>query len=498
MAQYAACPDCLARVELTPQRRVLKVHYVDSKRCQGSGKIPARGPKSFSRKFTLSRILKILAALVAAASSTIAILEFIGVSPRKVEPSVIRIASSPRQLVSSTVNGQPANGSSGRPSFDASGRYIAFTSDATNLSRTAANGEYNIYRKDRLSGKVYLASHGVNGAPANGVSQFPTICSSGRYIAFASSATNLVRGQSRVNGKYLQVYVNDSLTGQTILVSTNRAGVPANGDSRAPMFNHGCTKVIFESGASNLVSGTWNGSYDVYIKDLLNNSTILASAGVSGQFLNSGSTHAAINEAGTVVAFTSWASDLPGGELGRPAVYLRDLQSGRVTNVSSAYSNFCPGAKGFSWPNFSPDGHYLVFTSVNSPANPDFRGKCVLVWNVNKGASAIIGATGKAVGWDDACVTGVNNGTTFAPIMSDATKIHPRLILFTISGKDRICSIVLRDLNGNDIPIKSQINIHQILEPNINSSGDYLSWDVYSRQQQVYACKVDRCANGLS
>ena len=268
--------------------------------------------------------------------------------------------------------------------------------------------------------------------------------------------------------------------------------------ARAPMFNHSCTKVLFESTASNLASGAWNGSYNVYIKDLLNNSLILASAGSHGQFLNSDSTHAAINGEGTVVAFTSWASDLPGGELGRPAVYLRNLQAGRITNVSSAYADFCPDAKGFSWPNLSPDGHYLVFTSVNSSTNPDFRGRCVLVWNINKGESAIIGATGKTVGWDDACVTGVNNGTTFAPIMSNATKEHPHLILFTISGEDHVCSMVLRDLNGNDIPIKSQINLHQILEPNINSSGDYLGWDVYSQRQQVYACKVDRCANGLS
>ena len=141
----------------------------------------------------------------------------------KAEPRFIRIASSPRQLVSSTRNGQPANGSSGRPSFDSSGRYVAFTSNATNLSSSATNGEYNIYRKDRESGAIYLASRGLNGSPANGSSQFPTICRSGRYIAFALTATNLIQGKAHVNGKYDQVYVNDTLTGQTILVSETKA-----------------------------------------------------------------------------------------------------------------------------------------------------------------------------------------------------------------------------------------------------------------------------------
>ena len=497
MAEYATCPVCLATTELTPRRKQLKVHDQNGVRCRGSGEFPTfRGGQSF-RKARLIRIGTALAGFITVAAAVTTILVFIGISPPKAEPRFIRIASSPRQLVSSTRNGQPANGSSGRPSFDSSGRYVAFTSNATNLSSSATNGEYNIYRKDRESGAIYLASRGLNGSPANGSSQFPTICRSGRYIAFALTATNLIQGKAHVNGKYYEVYVNDTLTGQTILVSETKAGIAANDDSRAPTFNAHCTKVVFESDARNLAPGPWNNSYNVYVKDLRTGSVVLASARSSGGFPNGDSTHAAINGAGTLVAFTSWAGDLPDGELGRPAIYLRDLRTGQITNISSAYANFCSDAKGFSWPNFSPDGDYLIFTSVDSTTNPNLRGKCVLVWNVDKQVSAITGATGQPVGWADACVTGINNGTTFAPIMSDATKMHPHLVLFTVTRKDGFCSMVLRDLNGNDIPIKSKVNLNQILEPNMNSSGDYLSWDVYSRRQQVYACKVDRCAEGI-
>jgi hypothetical protein len=84
--------------------------------------------------------------------------------------------------------------------------------------------------------------------------------------------------------------------------------------------------------------------------------------------------------------------------------------------------------------------------------------------------------------------------------MSDATSAHSYLVLFTVT-RNGICNLVLRDLDGNEVPIKSQINLHQIVEPTLNSSGDFLSWDVAAQpeqHQQVYACRVDQCAAGIS
>lgn len=179
------------------------------------------------------------------------------------------------------------------------------------------------------------------------------------------------------------------------------------------------------------------------VKNLLSNSITLASADDETSFLNSDSTHAAISQTGTLVAFTSWATNLPGASDGIPAVYLRNLQTKQIINVSSTFMHFCPNAKWYSWPSFSPDGHYLVFSSVNSSDDPDFRGNCV-------------------------------------------------------ARQNGACSLVLRDLQGNDIPVKSQVNQGQILEPSINSSGDYLSWDVAGNPQQVYACKLASGANSLS
>jgi hypothetical protein len=90
------------------------------------------------------------------------------------------------------------------------------------------------------------------------------------------------------------------------------------------------------------------------VKNLLSNSITLASADDETSFLNSASTHAAISQTGTLVAFTSWATNLPGASDGIPAVYLRNLQTKQTINVSSTFMYFCPNAKGYSWPSFSP------------------------------------------------------------------------------------------------------------------------------------------------
>jgi Tol biopolymer transport system component len=505
MPKYSTCPDCSLKTQLTPKTGRFRNHTVNGNRCPGSGKpAPIKQSKYKAIKVTAS----IFAGIVATAAGITAVLQFVGISPNpsgsqptssaaKTNSSPpIKIASSPRQLVSSNSAGVVGNGDSGRPSFDASGRYVVFTSDATNLAPGATNGQYNIYRKDRESGATYLASSGMNGNPSNGSSQFPVICPTGRFIAFASVATNLVPPQPGIDGSNYQVYVNDSLTHQTYLVSADNAGVAANGDSRNPMFTSDCSNVVFESSPTNL-SGA-SGEYNVYVRNLLSNSITLASAGDESTLLNAASTHAAINQQGTMVAFTSWATNLPAAKEGTPAVYLRYLRTKQTINASSTFMHFCPNAKGFSWPSFSPDGHYLVFTSVNSSEDPDFRGNCVFVWDITKGKSAIAGATGAPVGWSDACVTGVNNGTTFAPEISDTTRSHPYLILFTIARQNGACSLVLRDLQGNDIPVKSQVNQGQILEPSINSSSDYLSLDVAGNPQQVYACKVASCSDSLS
>lgn len=493
LAEYGTCPFCSASVEFTPKRRQLKSHSYKGDQCQGSG-LRLRPVSSKKRRWSqLTRAAKVAYALVfTVIAGGLGILGYLGISPQSALQ--VTIGKSPEQLISSDSNGIPADGDSGRPSIDASGRYVAFTSDATNLSPAATNGNYNVYRKDRETGASYLASGGANGTEANGSSQFPVICANGAYIAFASTSTNLVANGPKLTGVFSEVYVKNAVTGQTTLVSVSgTTGAPADGNSDNPRFSKDCSKIVFESQAGNLAPGNKSHLYNIFVRNLHTGTTTIASVNNNGDALNADSTTEDINGAGTMVAFTSWASNLPSADLGHPEIYVRNISAHTTIPISVLYRNLGPDAQGFSWPSFSPDGRYLIFRSLTDPLNITHRGKYVLVWDIVKNDSIFTSASGAPAGWDDACVTGINNGTNFSPIMADPGSGHSYRVLFTVA-RNGICNLVLRDLQGNDIPINSEINYQQVLEPTINRSGDFISWDVASQPQLVYACKIDECA----
>lgn len=116
----------------------------------------------------------------------------------------VHVNSGVDQLASSTKGGVPGNGDSGRPALDNSGRYIVFTSDSTNLSPLARSGNYNIYRKDRLTGDLTLVSVGFGNTQPNGDSQFPIICANGEicsvFVNCSESHTNTTIQPARLQG----------------------------------------------------------------------------------------------------------------------------------------------------------------------------------------------------------------------------------------------------------------------------------------------------------
>ena len=158
---------------------------------------------------------------------------------------------------------QGTGGQSLNPSISADGRYVAFMSYADNL----VPGTYNwdsIFVHDRQTGQTTRVSIASDSTPANGQSSSPSISADGRYVAFSSKATNLVSDDT--NGQS-DIFVHDRQTGQTTRVSVASDGTQVNFDSGQPSISAGGRYVAFGSSATNVVPGDTNGVSDIFVHD---------------------------------------------------------------------------------------------------------------------------------------------------------------------------------------------------------------------------------------
>jgi Tol biopolymer transport system component len=226
-----------------------------------------------------------------------------------------------------------ANGWSASPSVSADGRYVAFTSIASNLVHRDTNKLPDVFVRDVLTGKttrVSVTSGGTQGTGkrySNG-SNAPTISNDGRYVAFHSDMTNLVRGDT--NGVF-DTFVHDRVTGKTQRVSVSSTGRQANAESGGgESFSADGRYVAFNSLATNLVADDRNDITDVFIRDLRKKRTRLVSLGTQGQGDDASwvGLGAAFTHDGRYLLFASWAANLvPDDTNGVADVFLRDLRA---------------------------------------------------------------------------------------------------------------------------------------------------------------------------
>ncbi len=257
---------------------------------------------------------------------------------------------------------QAWGGDSERPSISATGRFVAFESEARNLVMNDTNGKRDIFVRDRKSGKTTRVNLRSNGKQARGGhSSAAAISANGRYVAFKSDATNLVwKDTNGVN----DVFVHDRHTGKTRRVSVRSNGRQGNNHSSSPAISATGRFIAFDSLASNLVWGDTNGRYDVFIRDRSSHKTKRVSIrSDGGQALGSDSWHAAISADGRSVAFMSYATNLAANDVnGEPDVFIRDRKLGKTRPISK--SRFGPlGNGGSNDPDISADGRFVAFRS---------------------------------------------------------------------------------------------------------------------------------------
>jgi hypothetical protein len=201
--------------------------------------------------------------------------------------------------------GRQANGGSAAPAVNIDGTVIAFSSSATNLVSGAPAGQ--IYVRDKVQGRTDLVSKRAGGVAGNASSVDAAISGDGRLVAFQSRASNLVAGDTNAA---TDIFVHDRFTGTTARVSVASAGAQGNDSSAQPAISEDGRYVAFASAASNLVPGDTNGVGDVFVHDRVNRTTTRASISVTGAQANGSSSNPSIARFGGKVAFQSSASNL--------------------------------------------------------------------------------------------------------------------------------------------------------------------------------------------
>ncbi len=267
--------------------------------------------------------------------------------------------------VSTTSSGGEAlGGNSYSGAISADGRYMVFSSSATNLVAGDTNGIQDLFRKDLLTGAITRINTDSSGNQVtSGIgTTVGGISADGRYVVFGSQADNLVAG---VTGGTGHVYMKDTLTGVTTLISSDSAGNQATGAiSAAQSMSADGRYVVFSSGATNLVAGDTNGATDMFVKDTLTGITTRVSVDSSGAQANAASTGGDISADGRYVVFESTASNLVAGDTnGVGDIFVKDLLTGEVRRVNTSSSG--AEATGFlsNASSISADGKFVTFTS---------------------------------------------------------------------------------------------------------------------------------------
>lgn len=261
--------------------------------------------------------------------------------------------------VSITSSGVEGNDDATDVSISGDGRYIAFSSEASNLVSGDTNAVIDVFVRDTVNNTTTRVSTDSNGAEGNNTSHAGSISYNGRYVAFVSYATNLITGDT--NGKR-DVFVKDLQTGNISVSSITSGGTLSNGYNDEPSISADGRHIVFSSDASNLVSGL-SSPYrkQIYIKDLATGAIKLLSAHANGTVANNSNYNPKISCDGGIVTYSSDATNLVDNDTNvKRDVFVQHLggDTNSLANITLAANN--DSVK----PNISCNGNAITFYSA--------------------------------------------------------------------------------------------------------------------------------------
>jgi Tol biopolymer transport system component len=382
-------------------------------------------------------------------------------------------------------NTAAGNGASYFPRVSADGRYVAFQSTSSDIVANDTNKADDVFVRDTQTGSVTLVSVNLQGTgPADRGSGVEAITPDGRFVVFSSNATNLTATPQPAATPFAsQVYVRDLVLQKTTLVSLNAAGTAAgNHNSLSAAVTPDGRFVAFASVASDLTTtADANGTVDVFLRDLQTNTTELVSVNAAGTAAgNRTSTSASVgyvvtplvSDDGRFVVFNSHASDLvtlPDTN-GGVDVFVRDTVTDKTSLVSVNKTGDAAGAGQSEGPSMSADGRYVVFASTSNDlvaATAGLGVQDLFVRDTQAGTTSLVSVT----------LAGKPGGSGEGRITPDG-----RYVIFSSYSKDMAAGV-------SDASLHLDV-FRRDLQTGTTSLVSYNRWNTHPADEDSFAAAV--------
>ena len=302
-----------------------------------------RGPRTVRRQRWWARPAGLVTAMAVVGA---------GLAPMMVVANAAPAGDAGTERVSVATGATPGNGDSHGVDVSGDGSMVVFGSKATNLV-PGGTSKFDLYVRDRSSGVTEIVSVNDAGQSGSSTSMWPSISRNGKRVAFHSIARNLVDTDDNNDA---DVFVRDRSTNKTILVSAAADGTPANARSQRADISADGEHVVFESGATDIVTGVSGTVSQVYIHHLETGLTELVSQTSGGTPASLSSGEASVSADGRYVAFHSLDFQLD--PKGFANIYVRDT----VSNTTSLLAGSSDRQAGN--PTISGDGQYVYYESI--------------------------------------------------------------------------------------------------------------------------------------